>query len=163
MASQSAPLCQQADKSLQPVPQSCRGGFDFSLLFEEVILGIVPLGFMVLILPWRIWHLFQKPRKVVPSALEYIKLVSQYLSLSSSSISLIPAVDVDLLGSAAVSLYYTVGAVVGLSLANTRVRRRQRRPHLRFLPPLLSLLRRTQLLRFTVFSPQCLSVRHSPF
>ncbi|KAL4782982.1 P-loop containing nucleoside triphosphate hydrolase protein [Aspergillus varians] len=67
-------LCQQADNFLHPIPSSCRGGFDFSLLFEEVILGILPLAIIVLILPWRIWHLFQKPRKVVPSALIYTKL-----------------------------------------------------------------------------------------
>jgi hypothetical protein len=69
-------FCQQADNSLRPIPPLCRGGFDFSLLFEEVILGALPLALIVLILPWRIWHLFQKPRKVVPSTLEYAKLVS---------------------------------------------------------------------------------------
>ncbi|KAL3448733.1 P-loop containing nucleoside triphosphate hydrolase protein [Aspergillus insuetus] len=67
-------FCQQADNSLRPIPPSCRGGFDFSLLFEEVILGALPLALIVLIIPWRIWHLFQKPRKVVPSTLEYAKL-----------------------------------------------------------------------------------------
>ncbi|KAL3460707.1 P-loop containing nucleoside triphosphate hydrolase protein [Aspergillus heterothallicus] len=74
MTSQS-PLafCQQADTFFYPVPPSCRGGFDFSLLFEEVVLGGVPLAIIVLILPWRIWYLFQKPRKVVPSTFEYVK------------------------------------------------------------------------------------------
>ncbi|KAL4924344.1 putative ABC multidrug transporter [Aspergillus undulatus] len=66
-------LCQQADNSIRPVPSFCRGGFDFSLLFEEVILGILPLAIIALILPWRVWHLLQKPRKVVPSTLEYAK------------------------------------------------------------------------------------------
>ncbi|KAL4809627.1 P-loop containing nucleoside triphosphate hydrolase protein [Aspergillus unguis] len=74
MASQSPLLCQQADNNLHPVPPQCRGGFDFSLLFEEVILGILPLALILLILPWRIWHLFQKPRKVNSSVLEYVKL-----------------------------------------------------------------------------------------
>ncbi|KAL3488090.1 P-loop containing nucleoside triphosphate hydrolase protein [Aspergillus germanicus] len=67
-------FCQQADNSFRPIPPLCRGGFDFSLLFEEVILGALPLAIIVLILPWRIWHLFQKPRKVVPSTLKYAKL-----------------------------------------------------------------------------------------
>lgn len=76
MALQSLVLfCHQADNRLHPVP-SCRGGFDFSLLFEELILGIIPLAIIALILPWRIWHLFRKPRKVVPSVLLYAKLVS---------------------------------------------------------------------------------------
>ncbi|KAL4874811.1 P-loop containing nucleoside triphosphate hydrolase protein [Aspergillus karnatakaensis] len=75
MALQSPILfCYQADNSLRPVPTPCRGGFDFSLHFEEVILGVVPVSIISLILPWRIWHLFQKLRKVVPSALEYVKL-----------------------------------------------------------------------------------------
>ncbi|KAI9371210.1 P-loop containing nucleoside triphosphate hydrolase protein [Aspergillus egyptiacus] len=90
--------CPQADNSLRPVPPTCRGGFDFSLFFEEVILGVLPLGIIVLILPWRIWHLFQKPRKVVPSPLQYAKLslwvslgvvqlalTTQWAALSSSS------------------------------------------------------------------------------
>ncbi|KAL6239814.1 hypothetical protein BDW75DRAFT_197446 [Aspergillus navahoensis] len=74
MALQSTLVCQQADNALQPVPSSCRGGFDFSLLFEEVILGILPLAIIAIILPWRVRHLFWKPRRVVPSALEYAKL-----------------------------------------------------------------------------------------
>ncbi|KAL5045769.1 hypothetical protein BDW71DRAFT_183332 [Aspergillus fruticulosus] len=74
MALQSTLVCQQADHSLQPVPLPCRGGFDFSLLFEEVILGVLPLAIIAIILPWRIRHLFQKSRRVVPSALEYAKL-----------------------------------------------------------------------------------------
>lgn len=69
-------LCHQADNRLHPIPLSCRGGFDFSLLFEEVILGVIPLAIIALILPWRIWRLFKKPRKVVPSVLLYAKLVS---------------------------------------------------------------------------------------
>ncbi|KAL4976783.1 P-loop containing nucleoside triphosphate hydrolase protein [Aspergillus desertorum] len=74
MAPQLTHLCQQADNSLQPIPSSCRGGFDFSLLFEEVILGVLPLAIIAIILPWRMRHLFQKSRRVVPSAWEYAKL-----------------------------------------------------------------------------------------
>ncbi|KAL4914137.1 P-loop containing nucleoside triphosphate hydrolase protein [Aspergillus aurantiobrunneus] len=66
--------CEQADNTIHPVPPSCRGGFDFSLFFEEVILGVLPLAIIALVLPRRIWHLFQKPRKVVPSALVHAKL-----------------------------------------------------------------------------------------
>ncbi|KAL4941343.1 hypothetical protein BDV06DRAFT_223239 [Aspergillus oleicola] len=74
MALQSAlSLCQKADNSIRPVPSPCRGGFDFSLLFEEVVLGALPLAIIALFLPFRIWRLFQKPRKVVSSALEYAK------------------------------------------------------------------------------------------
>ncbi|PTU22530.1 hypothetical protein P175DRAFT_0514599 [Aspergillus ochraceoroseus IBT 24754] len=74
MASHSFFSCQQADNSLHIVPDSCRGGFDFSLLFEEVILGALPVGISLAFIPWRIWHLFQRSRKVVPSILGYSKI-----------------------------------------------------------------------------------------
>ncbi|KAL2832126.1 P-loop containing nucleoside triphosphate hydrolase protein [Aspergillus cavernicola] len=80
-------FCQQADNSLHPVPPSCRGGFDFSLLFEELILGVLPLALTVLILPRRIWHLFHKLRKVVPSTSEYVKL-STWVSLGIVQLAL---------------------------------------------------------------------------
>jgi hypothetical protein len=58
----------------------CRGGFDFSLLFEETILGILPISLILLIVPLRIWQLSQKRRKVVGSWLLPVKSVSYSLS-----------------------------------------------------------------------------------
>ncbi|KAL2872068.1 putative ABC multidrug transporter [Aspergillus lucknowensis] len=80
-------FCQLADNSLHPVPSSCRRGFDFSLLFEEVILGALPLAIILPFRPWRIWHLFHKPRKVVPSPFEYAK-ISLWVCLGSLQLTL---------------------------------------------------------------------------
>ncbi|KAB8238859.1 putative ABC multidrug transporter [Aspergillus alliaceus] len=67
-------LCQQEDNSFHIPVQSCRDGFDFSLLFEETILGILPLGVILAIASLRLWHLFRKPRKVVTSWLLWAKI-----------------------------------------------------------------------------------------
>lgn len=68
-------FCQEVDNTLRVPASSCRGGFDFSLLFEEIILGIVPLGIALFIVPFRLWHLFRKPRKVEVSWLLWAKVV----------------------------------------------------------------------------------------
>ena len=68
-------FCQEVDSSLRVPASSCRGGFDFSLFFEEIILGIVPLGVVLVIVPFRLWHLFRKARKVEVSWLLWAKVV----------------------------------------------------------------------------------------
>ena len=69
------PSCQQVDNTLHIPPSSCRSGFDFSLLFEELILGILPLGIVLALAPFRLGHLFGRPRKVVASWLAWVKTV----------------------------------------------------------------------------------------
>jgi ATP-binding cassette, subfamily C (CFTR/MRP), member 1 len=68
--------CAVIDRSFGPYAQSCRGGFDFTVLFEESILTLAPIGFVILISPFRIVHLLQREKKVVPNALGILKLVS---------------------------------------------------------------------------------------
>ncbi|KNG85917.1 ABC multidrug transporter [Aspergillus nomiae NRRL 13137] len=68
--------CQREDNSFQIPVRSCRDGFDFSLLFEETILGILPLGVILIIATYRLYHLFQKQRKVVKSWLLWAKLTT---------------------------------------------------------------------------------------
>ncbi|PYH88676.1 putative ABC multidrug transporter [Aspergillus ellipticus CBS 707.79] len=65
--------CQWADNSLHIPPPSCRSGFDFSLLFEELILGILPLGIVLGLAPFQLRHLVGRPRKVVASWLGWAK------------------------------------------------------------------------------------------
>jgi hypothetical protein len=72
----SGPLCHDLDNTLRIDAGSCRGGFDFSLLFEETILRILPIILMLIIIPVRLWHLSQRRQKVVGSWLVLIKLVS---------------------------------------------------------------------------------------
>ena len=59
-----------ADNSFGPYAGTCRGGFDFTLLFEESILTIPLLAIFILILPLRILQLYKNDKKVVRSALQ---------------------------------------------------------------------------------------------
>lgn len=84
MAELSSPVsqeCSRLDNSFGPHAGPCRGGFDFSLLFEETILTILPIGLMLLILPPRIWYLLRRERKVTRAGntLALVKIVSNYL------------------------------------------------------------------------------------
>lgn len=69
--------CQQADNSFHIPVQGCRGDFDFPLLFEEIVLGVLPLGILLVISPFRLWFLSRKPKKVAGSWLLWIKVVCQ--------------------------------------------------------------------------------------
>ncbi|KAE8374500.1 P-loop containing nucleoside triphosphate hydrolase protein [Aspergillus bertholletiae] len=69
-------LCQQEDNSFQIPVRSCRDGFDFSLLFEETILGILPLGVILPIAAYRLYNRFRQQRKVVTSWLLWAKLIT---------------------------------------------------------------------------------------
>lgn len=76
-SSSSGPTCRDLDNTMRWYAGSCRGGFDFSLLFEETILGLLPIALISILVPLRIWQLSQKRRKVVGSWLLPLKLVSQ--------------------------------------------------------------------------------------
>lgn len=62
---QASPSCAALDDSFGPHAGNCRGGFDFTLLFEEAILTILPLGVLFLVLPPRVWFLLKRGKKVV--------------------------------------------------------------------------------------------------
>ncbi|PQE04085.1 ABC multidrug transporter protein [Rutstroemia sp. NJR-2017a BVV2] len=47
----------------------CRGGFDFTLLFEETILSIGPSSLFILLVPWRVAQLYGKRTKILPTSL----------------------------------------------------------------------------------------------
>jgi ATP-binding cassette subfamily C (CFTR/MRP) protein 1 len=53
----------------------CRGGFDFTLLFEEIILSILPVAIVLGWAPFRIAYLWKRQIKVSRSKLLYAKLV----------------------------------------------------------------------------------------
>lgn len=72
----SGPSCHDLDNTLRIDAGSCRGGFDFSLLFEEIILEILPILLILILIPVRLWQLSQKRNKVVGSWLVLVKLVS---------------------------------------------------------------------------------------
>lgn len=60
--------CASLDDSFGPHAGDCRGGFDFTLLFEETILTLLPLGLMLLVVPLRIWFLWVRAKKVTAAA-----------------------------------------------------------------------------------------------
>lgn len=72
----SGPMCRDVDNSMRVWAGSCRGGFDFTLLFEEAILEILPIALILIFVPFRVYQLIQKRRKVVDSWLLVLKLVS---------------------------------------------------------------------------------------
>ncbi len=72
----SRPSCHSLDNTMRVDAGSCRGGFDFSLLFEETILSLLPIALVSILVPLRLWQLSQKRRKVVDSWLLPVKLVS---------------------------------------------------------------------------------------
>lgn len=55
-----------------------RGGFDFTLLFEESILSLLPIIIVLLVAPFRIFYLFKKENKLSTSKLLFTKLVCYY-------------------------------------------------------------------------------------
>ncbi|KAL2132691.1 hypothetical protein VTI74DRAFT_3471 [Chaetomium olivicolor] len=64
MAQTSLVGCARLDDSFGPHAGECRGGFDFTLLFEETILTLVPVGVLLVVLPPRVWYLWRRTRKV---------------------------------------------------------------------------------------------------
>ncbi|CAI7584736.1 unnamed protein product [Penicillium manginii] len=52
------------DRSFGPWAGGCRGQFDFTLLFEESILTLIPAVALLLVGPPYVWHLLGRARKV---------------------------------------------------------------------------------------------------
>lgn len=71
----STATCKLVDDTFGPSVGQCRGGFDFTLLFEESILSLLPLVLLLGIVPLRILYLFKKTVKVDGQYLLLSKLV----------------------------------------------------------------------------------------
>lgn len=72
--------CPRVDDTFGPWAGSCRGGFDFTLLFEESILSLLPLCLLLLVVPLRIPYLIKRNIKVNQSLLSPSKLVCALLA-----------------------------------------------------------------------------------
>ncbi|KAJ5799427.1 uncharacterized protein N7518_001495 [Penicillium psychrosexuale] len=118
----SGPSCRDLDNTFRIDAGSCRGGFDFSLLFEETILEILPILLMLIIIPGRLWILSQKRNKVVGSWLVFVKLAAWLallgLQIAQTALWALPAADITK-ASVAANVLLTVGllALVLLSYA----------------------------------------------
>ncbi|KAL1981958.1 hypothetical protein VTN96DRAFT_1970 [Rasamsonia emersonii] len=80
--------CAETDNTFRLYALSCRGGFDFTLLFEETILAVLPLALLVLVVPFRVFYLFRRPRKVVHSVLLPLKIAT-YAGLGATQLALL--------------------------------------------------------------------------
>nr|WOF01069.1 canalicular multispecific organic anion transporter 1 [Corynespora cassiicola] len=77
MASSIPQSCAVVDNTFGPYAgPNCRGGFDFTLFFEETILSITPIAIVLLFAPNRILYLWTKPVKVSKSLLLSAKLIA---------------------------------------------------------------------------------------
>lgn len=77
--------CVLSDDTLGPWAGNCRGGFDFTLLFEQSILSLLPLCVLLLIIPLRISYLIKRDIKVDRSLLSPSKWVCGLLNPYSCS------------------------------------------------------------------------------
>jgi ATP-binding cassette, subfamily C (CFTR/MRP), member 1 len=77
--------CSVIDDTWGPSADACRGGFDFTLLFEEAILTLFPLCLFLLSAPVRAIYLSHKSVKVKGSVLLPLKLVRTNPSVSVDS------------------------------------------------------------------------------
>ena len=69
------------DGSFGPAIGSCRGGFDFTLAFEDSILGLVPQAAFLLLCPFRLATLRRRRRKVAKNShLGFLKTVRMALA-----------------------------------------------------------------------------------
>lgn len=68
--------CTKIDNTFGPYAGECRGGLDFTLLFEDTILTILPLGLTIIAASLRFMFLSKEGIKVIPNLFVYIKLVS---------------------------------------------------------------------------------------
>ncbi|KAI4279834.1 MAG: hypothetical protein L6R38_004935, partial [Xanthoria sp. 2 TBL-2021] len=71
----SSSSCPVIDDTFGPYAGSCRGGFDFTLLFQESILSILPLCILLLVVPFRVLYLVRRTIKVDRRLLLPSKLV----------------------------------------------------------------------------------------
>lgn len=76
----------QADNTFGPIVDSgCRDGFDFTLLFEQAILGLVPAVAFLLACPLRLRILVKRDVRTQPHKMRLAKLVSTFTSLFTKS------------------------------------------------------------------------------
>lgn len=64
------------DNTFGPAVGDRRGGFDFTLLFEQTILSIVPNVVLLLLAPFRIVHLLRSAKKTLDDDVLKVKAVS---------------------------------------------------------------------------------------
>ena len=70
----SATSCQN-DFTFGPAVIGCRGNFDFTLLFEQIVFSIVPAGLFILLSIWRLTVITSSPTLIGGPQFRAAKLV----------------------------------------------------------------------------------------
>lgn len=65
-----------ADRVFGPQVHGCRADFDFTLLFQEILLSIAPSSIFLSLVPLRVWYLRKQAVKADGGRLQAAKLVS---------------------------------------------------------------------------------------
>ena len=73
-------LCIDIDNSFGPYAGECRGGFDFTQSFEEIVLTLLPVAALLVLASFRIHYLLRKQIKVTRNWRLVFKLVSLAIS-----------------------------------------------------------------------------------
>ncbi|KAK4201212.1 putative ABC transporter [Triangularia verruculosa] len=74
--------CAHLDDSFGPHAGECRGGFDFTLFFEETILIIPPTGLILLVSLPRVWFMWRKAKKLTRSSHLATVKISTWIALA---------------------------------------------------------------------------------
>ncbi|KAI4192890.1 MAG: hypothetical protein LQ346_004105 [Caloplaca aetnensis] len=99
--------CRAIDDTFGPYAGYCRGGFDFTLLFEETLLSILPLCAVLSIAPWRIVYLLPRTVKVLYALISIFQVALIALWASPSAVrtrTSIPNAAVTLVGTLALGV-----------------------------------------------------------
>ncbi|KUJ06202.1 P-loop containing nucleoside triphosphate hydrolase protein [Mollisia scopiformis] len=75
MDDQASGSCNSIDRTFGPPAKGCRGGFDFTLLFEEIFLSLIPMVLVIIVTFFRLPYLFRRQTKVVWSLWLPAKLI----------------------------------------------------------------------------------------
>ncbi|KAK4247619.1 ABC transporter [Corynascus novoguineensis] len=120
--------CTQVDDSFGPHAGDCRGGFDFTLLFEETIFTLAPALLLLAVLPLRLWYLSKLTKKVasakrLASVKIVIWIVLGALQLAYLILWAFPSAarTTATLATAAVTVISTLGLCVLSYLEHTRI------------------------------------------
>jgi ATP-binding cassette subfamily C (CFTR/MRP) protein 1 len=71
------------DSTFGPAVSDCRGGFDFTIEFEDIVLSLVPSSLFILLSVARLWYLYTANSVSKSSRLGIAKLVESGPSSSS--------------------------------------------------------------------------------
>jgi hypothetical protein len=85
-----------SDDTFGPIVQGCRDGFDFTLLFEDAILSLVPSILMLLASAVRVVQLHARPVLVHGRSLQWSKQVRRTRRRSVSKANDVLASDISL-------------------------------------------------------------------